>query len=130
METSEGPAFEIEELEETKSLTFEEYEQVEKTVKELNGKGIYSNDWISVMRRPGTNEVVLNDFSSGVYDTERIGNSYYDDTLFSRLQELMSKEDREKLTDRHIQEQIDLFGEKRFNGRASKRVSKKRRTAI
>ena len=111
VETSEGAAFEIEELKDISNLTLEEFEQVEKTIKELNSKGIYSNDWISVMRRPGTNEVVINDFSSGVYDTERIGNSYYDDTLFYRLEELMSKEDRKKLEDKRAQEQLDFFGE-------------------
>ena len=109
VQTSEGPAFEIEPLVEVKNLTLKEYEAVEATIQELNDKGIFHNDFISVMRRDNTNEVVINDFSSGNYDPSRAKDSYWKDSLFSRLEDLLSKEDLAELKEKRAQKRLEEY---------------------
>ena len=94
-----------------KNLTLKEYEAVEATIQELNDKGIFHNDFISVMRRDNTNEVVINDFSSGNYDPSRAKDSYWKDSLFSRLEDLLSKEDLAELKEKRSQKRLEEYQE-------------------
>ena len=65
VQTTEGPAFEIEELQdiEAGTLSIEEVEQVQEMINELEKRGIEYQDKYQVMRR-ANGELVLSDFSS------------------------------------------------------------------
>lgn len=63
VETSEGKAFEIEELQEADNITKEEYLKIRQQINELNNKGYFISDKVSVMRRMN-GELVITDFSN------------------------------------------------------------------
>lgn len=98
IETTHGPMFEIERLNEIESLTYNEYNGVRDILKTINDKGYFVNDLVSVMRRPETNELVVVDFSSALKDESKIGDQSYDDrNNINRLKKLLSEEDRRKV---------------------------------
>lgn len=90
VETSEGAAFEIEELSEVDKLSRDEYLQLRANIEQLNSDGYQIGDMVSVMRRPDTGEVVITDFSTaqkGVKDANDVD-------LLSGVEEKLSPKDR------------------------------------
>jgi hypothetical protein len=72
VETSEGKAFEIEKLDEIDQFTIDEYKQIEGILNNINDRGYYVGDKVTVMRRPKTGELVVVDFSSGYKERKGI----------------------------------------------------------
>ena len=95
VETSEGKAFEIEKLNEIENLTKEEFSKVEEILADLNSKGYFVNDVVTVMRRPKTGEIVVVDFSSGMKDESLIGNYSYKDNVLWQVEEKLSTKDKD-----------------------------------
>jgi hypothetical protein len=91
VETSEGKAFEIEKLNEVKegSLTLEEINQVQETLKELNGRGVEVADNNTVMRRDN-GEIVLVDLSSA----QEFRKGALNETVSSNVVDLLNKNDK------------------------------------
>lgn len=124
VETNEGPAFEIEKLEELTSLNYDEYNEIKRILLDLNNQGYFVNDIVSVMKRPKTGELVIVDFSSGFYNEAFKGESYYSDASgIHRLYDMLSAEDQKKVKDDRDRELQRLFSDrkKRMEERRAKR---------
>ena len=89
VETSEGKAFEIEELEEADNITKDEYVKLRQQVNELNDNGYFISDKVSVMRRKN-GELVITDFSNA-YKGDR-GSRDVDSMM--DVEEKLSKQDK------------------------------------
>ena len=98
VDTKQGPMFEMETLNEVDKLTYNEYNEIKNILKGINDQGYFVNDFVTVMRRPETNELVIVDFSSGIKNKSLIGNPNYDDRRnMNRLKDLLTEEDKEKV---------------------------------
>tara|TARA_R110001606_G_scaffold58220_3_gene139610 strand:- start:3605 stop:16288 length:12684 start_codon:yes stop_codon:yes gene_type:complete len=92
VETSEGKAFEIEELSEVDkgSLTLEEINTIQETIDKLNSRGVFIEDLNSVMRRDN-GEIVLIDLS---HATKRDSKRESGEKVSSNIVELLDKKDQ------------------------------------
>lgn len=94
VQTSSGPAFEIERLDEVENLSIDEYRQVRKILDDLNDKEYHVGDKVTIMRRPKTNELVVVDFSAG-YKGNRMSR---DTEYLQNVEKLLSKKDQDNIT--------------------------------
>ncbi|WP_372647772.1 LPD23 domain-containing protein [Draconibacterium sp.] len=114
VETNEGPAFEIERLEELTSLNYDEYNEIKRILKNLNDQGYFVNDIVSVMKRPGTGELVIVDFSSGFFNEAFKGESYYSDASgIHRLYDMLSVDDQKRIKQDRDRELQRLFSDRK-----------------
>jgi hypothetical protein len=97
VETSEGPAFEIETLDEVTSLTLDEFHEIQDILKKLSDKFVYINDIISVMKRPETGEFVIIDFNIAKQGKEFEKEFFDRNSVTWRIEELLSESDKKKL---------------------------------
>jgi len=91
VKTSEGSAFEIEKLNEVNkgTLTFDEINQIQETLTELNRRGVFVNDINTVMRRDN-GDIVLIDLSNAS------DNDMGQETVSREVADLLNTADKDK----------------------------------
>jgi len=113
VETSEGKAFEVEELSVIKEgdLSYEDYVKVEKALHELNDRGIEYNDNAVVMRR-ANGDAVLIDLSNSKKTDKKVER----ESLGFKAEELLSPEAKSRVeaerAQDHYSEMQKAFGER------------------
>jgi hypothetical protein len=123
VETSEGPAFEIEQLQEINPfnkkpedlkyrdkdiITLEEYKEAQRILDDLNDKGYFVGDKVTIMKRPETGDIVVTDFSHGYKESR----GERDENMLIDQREWLNKNDQAILRYESELSLVDMFWEK------------------